>query len=79
VFVVIRIDTFQENVPLKDKITVTEAFLTQEAAEREVKRLNELNGSKGALYFWRVARIERPVEKHTPEPASRKRVREESA
>ena len=28
-------------------------------AEAEVKRLNELNKSKGCVYFWQLARVEK--------------------
>ena len=56
-FAVIRIDMFQEEAPLEEKITITKIVLTQEAAEQEVKRLNALNGSKGCLYFWQITRM----------------------
>lgn len=48
VFVVVRLpkdDTRGRDGPIhEDDVTLTKAFLTQDAAEREADRLNEING-----------------------------------
>lgn len=60
VYAIIRIDSFHEpQVSLEDKIRIKMLVWTQEAAENEVKRLNELNAARGAFYFWRRARLAR--------------------
>jgi urease accessory protein UreE len=58
VFAIIRLDTFQEGASVEEKMTIPKVVLTQETAEKEVERLNELNGSKGAFYFWQMTRLE---------------------
>src|SRR5947209_12503057 len=40
-------------------VTVKKVVRSQEAAEREVERLNKLNAGKGCLYFWEITRLER--------------------
>jgi hypothetical protein len=42
-----------------EHITVKEVVWTEEAASREVERLNRLNSDKGAIYFWRLTRVAR--------------------
>lgn len=45
--------------PLESRITVLKVVWTQEMAEAEVARLNELNGAKNSVYFWNLTRLER--------------------
>ena len=60
VFVIIRVDTFQDiGADPETAVTATRAFPTKEAAEAEVQRLDRLNEDKGCVYFWLVARLER--------------------
>jgi hypothetical protein len=49
VYAVVRIDDYQEG---EAAITVKEILPTMEEAIKEVDRLNKLNSSKGAHYFW---------------------------
>ena len=57
-FAIVRHDLFQqESVGIELRVTVKKIVHTQERAESEVARLNELNGDK-ALYFWQYTRIE---------------------
>jgi hypothetical protein len=59
VLVVVRIDKFHDpSTPVENTISVTKVFWTVEEAEAEVKRMNDLNGSKGCLYFWRTGRLQ---------------------
>ncbi len=53
VFAVIRIDRDQWT---DDAITITEIVPTIDQAVKEVERLNRLNKSKGARYFWQATR-----------------------
>src|SRR5712691_8199190 len=58
VFVVLRIDGFHATgISSEEAVTVTKVFWTLDEAEAEVQRLNQLNGPKGSLYFWRVGRL----------------------
>ncbi len=60
VYAIIRLAAHGEpQIPLEDKVGIKMLVWTQELAETEVKRLNELNGAKGSLYFWRRARLAR--------------------
>ncbi len=70
VFAIVRVDTFQEEAPLEEKIAITKVVSTQEAAEQEVKRLNELNGPKGCLYFWQITRMGSCAESVSGKPLS---------
>jgi hypothetical protein len=38
-------------------VTVKAVVETQETAESEVARLNQLNAAKGCLYFWQTTRF----------------------
>jgi hypothetical protein len=40
-----------------DYITVTRIVRSEDQAIAEVQRLNQLNGDKGAVYFWRSSRL----------------------
>ena len=60
-FAILRFDEFMVGKfgMSPEHITVKEVVWTEEAANREVERLNQLNSGKGALYFWRLTRVER--------------------
>lgn len=53
VYAVVRIDGSQSG---EDAITIKEVLPTMEQAIEEVERLNKLNDSKGARYFWQATR-----------------------
>jgi hypothetical protein len=53
VFVVIRVDEFEGD----ERITIKEVVTTREVAEREVDRLNQINGEKDCWYFWEQSRF----------------------
>ncbi len=62
VFAIVRVDTFHElDVPFEKTVTVKKVVWTEKIAEQEVERLNKLNASVGAVYFWQLTRLERPV------------------
>jgi hypothetical protein len=56
VYAVIRVDDYPSAAP-EDCITIKEIVWSLEEAEAEVKRLNELNRSKGCKYFWQLTRL----------------------
>jgi len=57
-FAVVRVDKdMPENSALENKIAIKEIVPTQEIAESEVKRLNQLNKDKRCIYFWQTTRI----------------------
>jgi hypothetical protein len=63
VFVVLRHDRFDPPLPdATGAIVATKAFWSEEEAEAEVRRLNQVNAAAGATYFWRIARLD-------PEPS----------
>ncbi len=39
--------------------TITKVLWSQDAAQREVQRLNSLNAEKGCRYFMQLTRVER--------------------
>jgi hypothetical protein len=58
VFAIVRLDDFQDPaIPVTNRITVKEIVYDQRTAEDEVRRLNEINGSKGCTYFWQATRL----------------------
>jgi hypothetical protein len=57
VYAIVRIDRFDSGGAPEDAVTVKEIVLSLDAAEKEVTRLNALNGPKGAKYFWQATRI----------------------
>ena len=62
VYAIVRYDAFlDEGAPINIRVTVKKVVLDLHAAEAEVRRLNELNGGKGAHYFMQVTRIEKGV------------------
>lgn len=63
VYAIIRYDRFQdEHVALNNRITVKAIVFDLVEAEKEVKRLNELNGEKGAFYWWQYTQLILPDE-----------------
>lgn len=44
-----------------DYISLKKVVRSEEQAIGEVERLNQLNGDKGAIYFWRSARLNREI------------------
>ena len=61
VYAIIRVDQAPSPSarPANDLIFVTKVVHSQEAAQREVQRLNRLNGSKGCEYYYQITRLER--------------------
>jgi hypothetical protein len=60
VYAVVRIDSFLgPETPLENKIAIKEILWTEEAARREVDRLNQLNEGKGCHDFWQTTRLEK--------------------
>ena len=58
VFAIVRVDEFlSSDSPWCNRVTVKEIVKTQEEAQREVERLNEINQGKGCTYFWQVTRL----------------------
>jgi hypothetical protein len=54
VWVVVRVDgpiDHYDEASLCNRITLVEAFPTREESDAEASRLNELNASKGSVYF----------------------------
>ena len=57
-YAVIRVDKdYSESEPWESRISVKEVVLTPEEAEKEVERLNQLNGLKNDYYFWQTTRL----------------------
>jgi hypothetical protein len=63
-YAIIRYETDADmNAPIDLRITVKKVVVDPHYAEKEVKRLNELNKDKGSYYFCQVTRFEdAPVE-----------------
>lgn len=61
VYAIIRWDKYLESItsPLSNCFTVKKIVWTEEEAQAEVDRLNQLNGDKGSDYFYQVTRLER--------------------
>jgi hypothetical protein len=58
-YAILRFDELAESTePIENRVTVTKLMQEQSAADSEVSRLNKLNGSKGAKYFWQTVRLE---------------------
>jgi hypothetical protein len=55
VFAVLRVE--EGGGRIEDAVTVKKILRSQELAMAEVERLNALNASKGARYFWQVSRL----------------------
>ena len=58
VFAIVRDDDFQDiEVPIENRVTVTQVVADLDVARDEVERLNKLNGVKGCRYFWQTTRL----------------------
>jgi len=57
VYAIIRVDRFKSAATPEDAVTVTKIVSSLDFAQSEVVRLNELNGCKGARYFWQTTRM----------------------
>ena len=55
-FAIVRIDIFQDRDDAR--FTVTRVVWTEEAAEKEVQRLNAVNADMGCRYVWQSTRVE---------------------
>ena len=54
-YAIIRIDN-NLNADIQDRVTVTKIVADHLTAEKEISRLNALNGGKGCKYFWQSTR-----------------------
>ena len=63
-YAIIRYETDADmNAPIDLRVTAKKVVVDPHYAEKEVKRLNELNKDKGSYYFCQVTRFEdTPVE-----------------
>jgi len=53
----VRIDApINQSEPM-NKITVVKVLTSQEAAEAEVSRLNQVNADKSCTYYWCTSRL----------------------
>jgi hypothetical protein len=66
-YAVVRVDTYDEppeaspsNISVSVDVTVKKVLWSQEAAEAEVKRLNDLDSDKRCRYFWQYTRVDPP-------------------
>lgn len=55
VYAIVRFD--RDMPSWENSFTVKEIVRTQDIAESEVKRLNEVNADKNCLYFWQTTRL----------------------
>ena len=63
VYAVLRVDVFHDPaIPIEHKVTVKEVVRSANLAECEVRRLNEVNATKGCHYFWQQTRLFPPRE-----------------
>jgi hypothetical protein len=59
IYAILRYETdADEKAPIDLRITVKKVVVDPQYAEREVKRLNELNRDRAAYYFCQVTRFE---------------------
>lgn len=59
IYAILRYETDADvSTPIDLRITVKKVVIDPQYAEREVKRLNELNKDKGSYYFCQVTRFE---------------------
>jgi hypothetical protein len=60
VFAIIRIDEFRNpDVPVEDRVVVQKIMWNEQAAEKELDRLNNLKPGGRSRYCLQIARIER--------------------
>ena len=58
VYAIVRVDEFyDQSIPIENRITVKEVVRSLEEAKTEVARLNTLNESRRAKYFWQTTRL----------------------
>jgi hypothetical protein len=58
VYALLRFDEFPDtDVPIQAKVTVKKVLKDRGAAEREVKRLNELYANERCRYWWQETRL----------------------
>jgi hypothetical protein len=57
-YAIIRVDLDVEDD--EARFTVRRIVWSEELAEAEVQRLQELNADKGARYLWQYTRVDRP-------------------
>lgn len=58
VYAIVRVDeSYDQKSPIENKITVKAVVRSLEEAKAEVARLNTLNESKAAKYFWQTTRL----------------------
>jgi hypothetical protein len=55
-YAVVRVE-LDSDLDWSDRITVKEVVSSEELAQREVQRLNQLNAGKGCLYFATHTRV----------------------
>lgn len=54
---IVRIDTpFDQNYPT-NTVTVVKVLTSQQSAENEVSRLNQINADKSCVYFYCTSRL----------------------
>ncbi len=59
-YAIVRVDLFQDDdVPWTTRVTVKKVLWDQKVAEEEVRRLNDVNSTKGCVYFWQTTRVEK--------------------
>jgi hypothetical protein len=59
VYAIVRYETdADQDSPVDLRVTVKKVVADAHYAEREVKRLNDLNREKGSYYFYQVTRFE---------------------
>jgi hypothetical protein len=68
IYAIVRYETdADENTPIDLRVTVKKVVVDPHYAEKEVKRLNDLNKEKSCYYFYQVTRFEdTPVEIQEP-------------
>lgn len=60
VYAIVRCDEFlRPEVALSNRITIKKIVWTEAEARSEVARLNQLNATKGCVYFWQTTRLQR--------------------
>jgi hypothetical protein len=71
VFAIVRVDSFHHaDASPEETITIKKIVWEQATAVQEVERLNQLNASKGARYFWQMAHLDSAPSLESDEPAA---------
>lgn len=58
-FAVLRLDSYANGTY---NLTIKEIVWSLDEAEKEIKRLAEINGHKGCTYFWQPTRVRKKDE-----------------